>query len=294
MYYRRKIILAIIQRFGDSLSKMDLQKLLFLFNQNNNTKVFDFVPYRYGCYSFLANQDLSTMTKYNQISLVDNKWSKQDKIDYILQLKPDDRFRLLKLYNQFNSLKDKELVKYVYENYPYYAINSEIAKKILDKEKFELVSKSRPINNNSAVYTIGYEGKSIEEYVNQLIQNDVKVLCDIRKNPLSMKYGYSKNQLKGIVEKVNIKYIHIPNLGINSDKRQNLETKEDYNVLFKMYEESILQNNQDSLHILLDLLETNKRIALTCFEADYNSCHRSRTANALYKLTNTDVEFIHI
>ena len=41
-----------------------------------------------------------------------------------------------------------------------------------------------------------------------LIREDVKLLCDVRKNPLSMKFGFSKNQLKGILEGVGIEYIH--------------------------------------------------------------------------------------
>ena len=32
--------------------------------------------------------------------------------------------------------------------------------------------------------TIGYEGRSIDEYLNLLIKNNIKLLCDVRKNPI--------------------------------------------------------------------------------------------------------------
>ena len=47
----------------------------------------------------------------------------------------------------------------------------------------------------------------------------IGLLCDVRKNPLSRKFGFSKKKLKHITETVGIKYVHIPELGIESDKR---------------------------------------------------------------------------
>ena len=43
--------------------------------------------------------------------------------------------------------------------------------------------------------TIGYEGLSLEQYIVTLLINDVRVLCDVRKNAYSQKFGFSKNQL---------------------------------------------------------------------------------------------------
>jgi hypothetical protein len=43
--------------------------------------------------------------------------------------------------------------------------------------------------DTTVIYTLGYEGISLEAYINKLIKNDVKLLCDVRKNPLSRKFG---------------------------------------------------------------------------------------------------------
>ena len=69
LYYRRKILLALLEVFDGQLTAKSLQKYLFLFTRSQNGKSFDFVPYRYGCFSFQANQDISTMAKYGYIEV---------------------------------------------------------------------------------------------------------------------------------------------------------------------------------------------------------------------------------
>lgn len=294
MYYRRKIVLALMQQFGGTVTKTDLQKLLFLFSQNQTEPAYHFIPYKFGCFSYQANQDVSTMMKYNQIEASNSGWKVIDNEKYMNQLKMKDKIDLIKLYKQFKDIKGEELIKYVYEKYPYYAINSTIKDNILDEFHLNKVNENKPINNKPTLFTIGYEGKSVEEYVNLLIKEDIKVLCDVRKNPLSMKYGYSKNQLKNIVENVNIKYIHIPELGIVSDKRKELNTMKDYEMLFEDYDKNTLPLKSHELQYVVDIFKENNRIALTCFEADHHCCHRSRVSIALESQFNETFNIKHI
>jgi uncharacterized protein (DUF488 family) len=104
--------------------------------------------------------------------------------DYLQQIK-----------SQFGAMSNNDLVRYTYINYPYWATKSTIANKILSPVEYEKVLQSKPKSDKTILYTIGYEGISLEEYLNRLIKNDVKVLVDVRRNPLSMKYGFSKSQL---------------------------------------------------------------------------------------------------
>lgn len=62
------------------------------------------------------------------------------------------------------------------------------------------------------------------------------MLCDVRRNPWSRKYGFSKSTLSNACEGVGIRYEHLPELGIVSDARRNLETQADYDALFAHYE----------------------------------------------------------
>ncbi len=294
MYYRRKILLALLQQFGGLLTRTDLQKLLFLFCIDQKKPVYEFIPYKYGCFSFQANQDLATMKKYNQIEESGNNWKITDGTDYLSQLNMQDRIGLVNFTNKYRSLRGDDLIRFVYENHPYYAINSSIAQSLLSSGAYGTVVKLKPCKDSYRLFTIGYEGKSVEYYTNQLIGEDIKVLCDVRRNPFSMKYGFSKNQLKSIVENVGIRYLHIPELGIESGKRQELNTAADYRLLFEDYEMNSLPGLSKEIEALYRLFKDRRRIALTCFEADFHCCHRSIVARAVEKLFDDEYEVSHI
>lgn len=294
MYYRRKIILSLLQVFNGELDKMSLQKLLFLLSRQQADKSFHFVPYKFGCFSFQANADLSTLGKYGLVSESDKNWTKTDVTDYISEIKPIDQSAIMFVKTQFGTLNKDELVKLTYKSYPYYAIKSTIAASILNPEELEKVEKQKPSKTGTVLFTIGYEGISLEEYLNKLIINDVKVLCDVRKNSLSMKYGFSKSQLQNACKGVGIEYIHIPEVGIESDKRQELNTQADYDRLFTYYRANVLKNAIEKQKEILGLLIRKKRIALTCFEANICQCHRKHLAESIAKMDGFDYELKHI
>lgn len=294
MYYRRKILLSLLQVFDNKLEKIRLQKLLMLFSKLQSKPDYHFVPFKYGCYSFQSNADLSTMVKYRQVTEAETFWQKIDIADYISELKEVDRKTLRAIKNLYGGKSQKELLYLTYTNYPYFAINSTIVHDILSEAEYQAVSDSRPQLNNTVLFTIGYEGISLEEYLNKLIINGIKVLCDVRKNSLSMKYGFSKSQLQVACEGVGIKYKHIPALGIDSDKRQELNTQTDYNNLFTLYRNDILTKTRSQQEEIIELLKTYKRVALTCFEANIYQCHRKHLAEAIAKLPEFEYELRHI
>ena len=298
MFYRRKVILALLQTFGGQLDKISFQKLLFLFadlqKKHDVKPAFDFVPYQKGCFSFQSYADMGTMRKYGQIEDTDKGWVKKEADDYFITLSTKDRQLMLFLKNKYATYSTDNLIKHTYTYFPYYATKSTIAKKVLNTDELQVVYSSIPKNNKTILYTIGYEGSSLENYLNRLILNDVKVLCDVRKNPLSMKYGFSKSQLLNACEKLDIKYIHIPNLGINSDKRQNLNNQNDYDRLFKDYKATTLVENNMAVKDVFGLLEKYSRIALTCFEANQCQCHRGTLAKAIIGLPEWKYELKHL
>jgi uncharacterized protein (DUF488 family) len=226
MYYRRKILLSLLQVFDNKLEKISLQKLLMLFSDLQSRPDFHFVPYKLGCFSFQARADLSTMVKYRQVAEEGNYWQKTDQADYITELKESDRKAMRTIKNLYVGKSKDELLRITYTRFPYFALNSTIAHEVLNESEINIVSNMRPKFKNSVLFTIGYEGVSLEEYLNKLIINGVNMLCDVRKNSLSMKYGFSKSQLKNACEGVRIKYEHMPDLGIESDKRQELHSQQ--------------------------------------------------------------------
>lgn len=297
-YYRRKILLALIQKFDGELLATSLQKDLFLLTRYQKEKSYDFIPYKYGCYSLLANQDLEVLTNMGYLEKRKTQqaiqWILLSKDNYIKQLKTEDIAAINYIYNTFKEYSLNELIRYTYINYPYWAINSNILDDILNPQEKQKVTDQKKVNPTPQLYTIGYEGLSLEQYINKLIINDIKLLCDVRKNSYSQKWGFSKAQLKDACEKVGIKFIHIPQLGIDSEERQELTSFAAYKKLFSKYEKTTLKENWEYLLKVSELLQSNKRIALTCFEKDVQICHRGVVAKALmglpelrtYKLQN--------
>jgi uncharacterized protein (DUF488 family) len=293
MFYRRKIILSLFQLCNGKIEKTKLQKLLFLYSQRKENPEYDFVPYKFGCYSYSANADLVTMVKKEYLSESEKGYSKIDPKDYLKMLKSKDKDLLTETVTSYGNMGSETLIKHTYINFPYYAINSTIAENILTEEYYNLVLNSIPNASEKSIFTIGYEGVSLEKYLNKLVQNNVKLLVDVRKNPLSMKYGFSKTLLSRFCESLGIKYKHIPAVGINSNQRQTLEKQEDYDLLFESYKETTLKETSSSQKEIIDLLNKYNRIALTCFESNICQCHRLPLAQSLQSM-ESDLVVEHI
>tara|TARA_B100000949_G_scaffold108329_1_gene96151 strand:+ start:7095 stop:7976 length:882 start_codon:yes stop_codon:yes gene_type:complete len=293
MFYRRKIILALIQLLNGEVEKTRLQKLLFLYTVKKQNPEYEFVPYKYGCYSYSVKADLVTMLKKDYLSDTDKGYKKTGSVDYLRLLKESDKKRLLKTIGDYGNMSNESLIKHTYINFPYYAINSTIAEKMLSESFYERIEKARPSHKEQTLFTIGYEGISLENYLNKLVQNNISLLVDVRKNPLSMKFGFSKTLLKKYCNSLNINYIHIPEVGIKSEKRQSLENQEDYDILFEHYKKTTLKESPESQEQILNLLNKYNRIALTCFESNICQCHRLPLAESLHKLKN-DLIIKHI
>ena len=296
MYYRRKLILSIIQILGGSTPKIKLMKLLLIIRQKqlemSLPTYFDFVPYQFGGYSFEANYDLQALTTLNFIKDNEREWFiNSNNTNYLEQLKAIDKNIVNKVLHEFKEYSNDGLMKYTYSKYPYFAINSKSKDRLLNSSELDSINNNKPNNNSKTLYTIGYEGISLDTYLNKLIMNNVKVLVDVRRNAQSMKKGFNKNQLQNALEKVNIKYVHLPQLGIESEQSQTLNTQEDYDALFINYHHNLKSTQPPQLEQALELLHTYDRIAITCFEANVCQCHRGTLSQILFNHPNWKPEY---
>jgi uncharacterized protein (DUF488 family) len=135
--------------------------------------------------------------------------------------------------------------------------------------------KNKPViikDNTPKFFLIGYEGRDIDNLMNELIQNNINTLVDIRYNAKSMKYDFNKGRLSKFLSNVNIRYEHIPELGIDESARKNLNSQDDYEKLFIQYRSDI-PNKKEYFEKLIEI-HSNHRTALLCFEKNEISCHR--------------------
>jgi uncharacterized protein (DUF488 family) len=63
------------------------------------------------------------------------------------------------------------------------------------------------------IYTIGYEGLGLEDFVVRLRRAGVRIVIDVRELPLSRKRGFSKGALAEALATARIRYSHMRSLG---------------------------------------------------------------------------------
>ena len=274
VFKRQQFLLSFLHELNESLTAIDLQKLLFLYLTQNKLPHYDFVPYLYGSFSFQAGEDISTLQAMGWLAENNERicYARSNRLPEVNL--PFDGLGG-SIFNQLPQVRGTQLVKLVYQQYPYYAINSKTAASIMDEEGIARIraEKERLRQTKQMLFTIGYEGITVENYLNTLIKNDIHVLCDVRRNPLSRKFGFSKNSLQKYLKNIGIEYVHLPELGISSEKRNNLNSDEDYHNLFADYKSS-LSERREYLDCIHQVLQTQNRIALTCFEHEPSHCHR--------------------
>lgn len=285
----QKVILSILFEADKKVSKMTLLKLLFLIRKetdiSNLIRFYDFFPYDFGPFSFTVYRDLSELHRLGFIS--ENEkfvWTKEvATAGSPVGLRKNLSARLLPILRNYSSMAQDELLDYVYEKYTWYATRS----RLLHKSNAD----RRP--RRSEIYTIGYEGLSIDRFLNYLLSERVEGLIDVRNNPISRKYGFSKKTLARLCEKLDIQYTHFPELGIPSTYRAGLrrDDRVNYPKLWDYYEREVLSRQIKTLNHLAQLVQ-QRPSALLCFENDPQKCHRHRLAANLSQQTR--LKFLHL
>jgi uncharacterized protein (DUF488 family) len=129
----------------------------------------------------------------------------------------------------------------------------------------------------TTVYTIGYEGTDIKQFVETLVAVDIKILADVRAVAISRKRGFSKRALQTELAKVGIEYQHFVALGDPKEGREAARAG-DIEQFKKVFSSHL--KTADAQRALLDLTEVARKSAtcLMCFERDPRGCHRSIVA----------------
>lgn len=128
------------------------------------------------------------------------------------------------------------------------------------------------------LYTIGYEGLTLEQFLELLKAHGVEHLVDIREAPVSRKAGFAKEDLAKAVAAAGIRYSHVRALGCPKPIRDRYKKSGDwarYTRDFKIY----LAAQTDAV-AELRRTAASARTCLLCFEADFNRCHRGFVAEA--------------
>jgi uncharacterized protein (DUF488 family) len=124
------------------------------------------------------------------------------------------------------------------------------------------------------IFTIGYEGATVPEFIGALTAAGVERVLDVRALPLSRRPGFSKSALRAALEQAGIEYIHLKALGTPADGRAAARAGR-HADLERIYAgqlelpEAMAQSAQ-----MLDLA-WERPTALLCMEREPAHCHRT-------------------
>jgi uncharacterized protein (DUF488 family) len=133
------------------------------------------------------------------------------------------------------------------------------------------------------VFTLGYEKRSLDEFLRLLRKERIDLVVDVRDVPWSHKPGFSKRPLSEALAAARLEYVHAGFAGnpkaLRSTAADNAEALRLYAKHLKSHPEILAR-----MDALLDpFLAKGKRACLICFERDPRDCHRSILATAWAK-----------
>lgn len=282
---RQRTLLTLLRALGARVPKPDFQKLLFLYcrgcEERGSDPPYEFVPERRGAYSFTSEADSQKLIARGVLAQNEDRWQLTPTGS---RLAAREKNRHVAAFSRrYRNVRGRELIATTYRVSPFHATRSSIVERVLsnDPEAVARIVAERSERRSVRLATIGYEGRSYEGFFNCLLRAGITLLCDVRRNPVSRKWGFSKRMLLAGCQRLAIEYRHLPELGIASSHRTSLNSQSEYDRLFVEYERSTLPTQQQTLARIRGWIEADERVALTCFERNHRQCHRGPVAKAV-------------
>jgi uncharacterized protein (DUF488 family) len=126
-----------------------------------------------------------------------------------------------------------------------------------------------------ALFTIGYEKRSITEFIAILEREQIDAVVDVRDVAWSHKPGFAKSALRDHLAAAGIEYVHAQFVGNPKRLRAKGGTAKQLIARYSKHldaNETLIEQFDD---LIKDLRTRARRIALVCFERDPETCHRS-------------------
>ena len=139
------------------------------------------------------------------------------------------------------------------------------------------------------IFTIGYEGATMSEFIAALKTAGVERVIDVRALPLSRRPGFSKSPLRAALEEGGLEYQHLKALGTPAEGRTAARAGR-HEELERIYAGQLeLPEAMAQAAQMLELAQ-EKPSALLCMERDPAHCHRTLLLNA----TAPGAEVVHL
>lgn len=145
---------------------------------------------------------------------------------------------------------------------------------------------------STRLFTIGYEGAGMKEFLDCLERNAIECLLDVREVPFSRKRGFSKTPLTRALEGRGIRYVHFKELGSPGAIREELKSGHDYGKFFREMDE-YLETQAAGIEQAYSYIG-RMTCCLMCYEKLAAMCHRKVVASKIKERDGNGLEVKHL
>ena len=130
------------------------------------------------------------------------------------------------------------------------------------------------------IFTIGYEGTTVPEFIAALERAGVERVIDVRALPLSRRPGFSKTALGAALGEAGIEYVHLKALGTPAEGRAAARAGR-HADLERIYAGQLELPEAIGQSAQMLALARERPSALLCMEREPARCHRTLLLEAV-------------
>jgi uncharacterized protein (DUF488 family) len=141
------------------------------------------------------------------------------------------------------------------------------------------------------IYSVGYEGMTVDAMIERLVGSKVTTLVDVRLNPSSRRPGWSRKALTASLDEAGITYVHEKLLGNPPENRDSFR-RGDGEEGREAMRERLSNGSAPALDRLIEMA-SGDRVAVLCVERERERCHRQVVTDMVQEKDPT-IEVLHI
>lgn len=143
------------------------------------------------------------------------------------------------------------------------------------------------------IFTIGFSKKTANQFFDEINNNDIDIVIDVRYNNVGQLAGFTKkNDLDYFLKKIcNCEYCHEIEFAPTKDLLSNYRKK---NINWEEYQNQYMSiiKHRDALNVFISKYQQYKNILFLCSEDKPDFCHRRILAEYIGNSLNTKI--IHL
>lgn len=148
------------------------------------------------------------------------------------------------------------------------------------------------IKTQARLFTVGYQGRDVDELISTLREHGVTTLIDVRYVAFSRKPGFSRTALRGALEGAGLRYEHWKTLG-NPPEIRDVYKSGHVAEGRRLFRERLHNGQSEAVDQLVGLA-AEERVVILCLEADHRECHRDVIADEAALRTGYRLGITHL